>query len=576
MKYHQVVVVGAGLAGLRAAIECNRHNVKVAVLSKVHPLRSHSLAAQGGVNASLGNNLRGGQDSWEKHAFDTVKGSDYLADQDAVQRFTKEAPERIYEMDHWGCPFTRDGNGLIAQRPFGGAGFPRTCYAADLTGHVLLHSLYEKAVAYELNSERENFVFYDEYFASGLLVEDGKCQGVAAIRMDTGEIEAIRADAVIMATGGAGRLFGNTTNALISTAYGMAMPYWKGVALKDMEFVQFHPTSLFGTNILMTEGCRGEGGYLMNNKGDRFLANYSDSAKAMEVAPRDIVARNITRELLEGRGFGKDNGEYVHLDLRHLGKKKIMTRLPGIRDLSINFVEVGPIIEPIPVQPGTHYSMGGIDTDGDGRTEMPGLYAAGECGCVSVHGANRLGGNSLLETLVYGKISGESAAEDVIGGLASDAGDAEKAFEGEKEFIEQIRAMDGDELPADLRDELQEIMVSNVSVFREGKKLKQAHEKVQELRERYKNIKVRYKGARFNWDLIWAMQLKANLDVAEALVKGALDREECRGSHFRADFTSRDDEKWLKHTLAFFEDKGARMDSKEVTLGKWVPKERKY
>lgn len=576
MKYHQVVVVGAGLAGLRAAIECNTYNIKVAVISKVHPLRSHSLAAQGGVNASLGNNLRGENDSWEKHAFDTVKGSDYLADQDAVCRFTKEAPERIYEMDHWGCPFTRNDRGLIAQRPFGGAGFPRTCYAADKTGHVMLHSLYEKAVQYELNSERQEFVFYDEYFVTGLLIEDGKCHGVSVMNMTTGEMDVMRADAVIVATGGAGRMYANTTNALISTGLGMAIAYWKGVPLKDMEFIQFHPTSLFGTNILMTEGCRGEGGYLLNNKNERFMANYPDSSKAMEVAPRDITSRNITTELLQGRGFGKNNGEYVHLDLRHLGAAKIQKRLPGIRDISINFTGVDPIKEPIPVQPGMHYTMGGIDTDGNAATVIQGLYAAGECACVSVHGANRLGGNSLLETVVFGKIAGESAAQYINGGGVSDPAKAQKLGDADFAFVEGIRNSSGNELPATLRNELTATMRDKVGVFREKQALTEAYNKVKELQQRFKNVNVRYKGKRFNWDLLWTLELKGNLDVAEAVVLGALTREESRGSHFRTDFKTRNDDQWLKHSMYTFSPDAAKMSYKEVTLGKWTPKERKY
>ncbi|GAB4153177.1 MAG: succinate dehydrogenase/fumarate reductase flavoprotein subunit [Planctomycetota bacterium] len=576
MKYHQVVVVGAGLAGLRAAIECNRHNVGVAVFSKVHPLRSHSLAAQGGINASLGNNLRGAEDNWEKHAFDTVKGSDYLADQDAVERFTKDAPARIYELDHWGCPFTRNDRGLIAQRPFGGAGFPRTCYAADKTGHVMLHTLYEKAVQYEAAAERQQFVMYDEWFVTGLLVEDGRCHGIAAFNIATGELEAIRADAVIIAAGGSGRIYANTTNALISTGYGFALAYWKGIPLKDMEFIQFHPTSLYGTNILMTEGCRGEGGYLVNNKGERFLSNYPDSAKAMEVAPRDIVARNITREMLAGRAFGKNNGEYVHLDLRHLGEKKIMTRLPGIREISINFSGVDPIKAPIPVQPGMHYTMGGIDTDINGKTVIDGVYAAGECACVSVHGANRLGGNSLLETVVYGKIAGEEASKYVLGGGASNAAKAEQLAKAEFEFVDSIRAMDGDILPADIRDELTTTTRDKVGVFREKAALSEAFAKIKELREKFKHVKVRHKGKRFNMDLIWTLELKGNLDVAEALVAGALAREESRGSHFRTDFPTRDDKNWLKHTLARFTEEGAKLEYSEVKLGKWEPKDRKY
>ncbi|MBI5794735.1 MAG: FAD-binding protein, partial [Planctomycetes bacterium] len=346
MIYHNVIVVGGGLAGLRAAIELNRHNIKVAIISKVHPIRSHSVAAQGGINAPLGNHPRGAYDNWEKHAFDTVKGSDYLADQDAVIRMTKEAAERIYEMEHWGCPFSRTAEGKIAQRPFGGAGFPRTCYAADKTGHALLHTLYQQTVKFKQSAERNEIVIYEEWLVTNLVIEDGVCVGVIVLDIVSGRLEAFQAGAVIFATGGAGRIYGSSTNALINTGMGMAVPYWAGVPLKDMEFIQFHPTTLLGKNILITEGCRGEGGFLLNNKGERFLAKYSDSQRDMEVAPRDIIARNITREIMAGGGF--DNS-YVHLDLRHLGEEKIIQRLPGIRDICMEFVGVDPVTTPIPI-----------------------------------------------------------------------------------------------------------------------------------------------------------------------------------------------------------------------------------
>ena len=390
MRYFQSIVVGGGLAGLRAAIEMNRNNIPVAVISRVHPVRSHSLAAQGGINAAMGNHERGVYDSIEKHGFDTVKGSDYLADQDAVMRMVTEGPERIYEMEHWGCPFSRTPEGRIAQRPFGGAGFPRTCYAGDKTGHVLLHTLYEQVVRFEQASERGEMQVLDEWVVTHLITDNGVvtpsqqssaspagggvCRGVVALDLRTGQIESFIAEAVIFGTGGSGRIYGNSTNALISTAHGCAIPYWAGVPLKDMEFIQFHPTTIIGTNILMTEGCRGEGGYLYNNKGERFMAFYDDSKKAMEVAPRDITSRNIMREILAGRGF--DNS-YVHLDIRHLGEHKILTKLPGIRDICMSFLGVDPVNQPIPVQPGQHYTMGGIDTDKDGATAMKGFYAAG-------------------------------------------------------------------------------------------------------------------------------------------------------------------------------------------------------
>jgi len=575
MKYHDVIIVGGGLAGLRATLEVNMRNLRVGVLSKVYPIRSHSIAAQGGINAPLGNHPRGGHDSWERHAFDTVKGSDYLADQDAVVRMIKDASDRIIEMEHWGCPFSRTPDGKIAQRPFGGAGFPRTCFAADKTGHMLLHTLFEQTVKYEQAAERDELKIYNEWLVTSLVVEDGVCRGVIALEMATGNLEAFKADAVIFATGGAGRVYPNSTNALINTGMGMAVPYWAGVPLKDMEFVQFHPTTLLGSNILMTEGCRGEGGYLSNNKGERFLADYSDSRKAMEVAPRDIVARNMTTEILEGRGF--DN-EYLLLDLRHLGEEKIATGLPGIRDICKKFLGIDPVDEPIPVQPGQHYTMGGIDCNKDGASRVKGFYAAGEASCVSVHGGNRLGGNSLLETIVFGKIAGEHASEYVLG--KSDLGVGDKALEDalarDEEKIKKLLGSDGAEDPSVLKEEMQKAMMDKVGIFRTKDRLAEAAEKIKELRERYKNIHLRHSGRAFNYDLTWNLELRGSLDVAETVVLGALAREESRGSHSRLDFTTRNDEKFLKHTLAYYTPDGPRFESSEVTLGHWEPKERKY
>jgi succinate dehydrogenase / fumarate reductase flavoprotein subunit len=575
MKYHDVIIVGGGLAGLRAAIEVNMHNLKAGVLSKVYPVRSHSVAAQGGINAPLGNHPRGGHDSWERHAFDTVKGSDYLADQDAVVRMTKDAAERIIEMEHWGCPFSRTSEGKIAQRPFGGAGFPRTCFAADKTGHTLLHTLYEQIVKYEQAAERGELTVYNEWLVTSLVVENGVCRGVVALEMATGNLEAFKADAVIFATGGSGRMYPNSTNAMINTGMGMAVPYRAGVALKDMEFIQFHPTTLFGSNILMTEGCRGEGGYLTNNKGDRFLADYADSRKQMEVAPRDIVARNMTTEILEGRGF---EHAYLNLDLRHLGEEKIATRLPGIRDICRKFLGIDPVAEPIPVQPGQHYTMGGIDCNADGGSDVHGFYAAGEASCISVHGANRLGGNSLLETIVYGKIAGQHASEYVLGKTDSGAGDdtLEDALAADVKKIERLLHSEGTEDPAVLKAEMQKLMMEKVGIFRTKENLAEAAEEIRKLRDRYTNIKLKHTGRKFNYDLSWNIELGGSLDVAEVVVQGALAREESRGSHFRLDFNKRDDERFLKHTLAYYTPDGPRLEYSDVTLGYWEPKERKY
>lgn len=574
MIYHEAIVVGGGLAGLRAAIELNRHNVKVAVISKVHPIRSHSVAAQGGINAPLGNHPRGVYDSWEKHAFDTVKGSDYLADQDAVIRMTREAADRIYEIEYWGCPFSRTAEGKIAQRPFGGAGFPRTCYAADKTGHALLHTLYQQTIKFKQAAERNEMMLYEEWLVTDLVVEDGVCVGVIALDIASGRLEAFEAGAVIFATGGAGRIFGSSTNALINTGMGMAVPYWAGVPLKDMEFIQFHPTTLLGKNILITEGCRGEGGFLLNNKGERFLAKYSDSIKAMEVAPRDIISRNIVREIMAGGGF---ENSYVHLDLRHLGEEKIVERLPGIRDICLEFVGIDPIKKPIPIQPGQHYTMGGIDCNTECETVIKGFYASGESACVSVHGANRLGGNSLLETIVFGAIAGSNAAR-YIQGLKGRK--CETILKNTLKLTEQrmdaLCKSEGNEVPADIKIALNRVMDNKVGIFRDASKLKEAINEVKTLQERYKKIKLNYTGRKVNLSLMWALELKGSLDVAEAVIAGALTREESRGSHFRTDFPKRNDTDWLKHTLAYFAPEAVRLDYKPVNIGPFEPMERKY
>lgn len=574
MIYHDAIVVGGGLAGLRAAIALNQHNVKVAVISKVHPIRSHSVAAQGGINAPLGNHPRGIYDTWEKHAFDTVKGSDYLADQDAVIRMTKEAADRIYEMEHWGCPFSRTSEGKIAQRPFGGAGFPRTCYAADKTGHALLHTLYQQTIKFKQAAERNEIVIYEEWLVTDLVIEDGVCVGVIALDIISGRLEAFQSGVVIFATGGVGRIYGNSTNALINTGMGMALSYWAGVPLKDMEFVQFHPTTLLGKNILITEGCRGEGGFLLNNKGERFLAKYSDSKKDMEVAPRDIISRNIIREITAGGGF---NNSYVHLDLRHLGAEKIVQRLPGIRDICLEFAGVDPVTDLIPIQPGQHYTMGGIDCNTEGETAVKGFYAAGEAACVSVHGANRLGGNSLLDTIVFGAIAGSNAAK-YMQGLEGRKGEGalSEAFKRAEQRIDTLGKSEGNEVQADIKVALNKVMDSKVGIFREASQLKEAVNDIKILQERYKRIKLNYSGKRVNLSLVWALELKGSLDVAAAVVAGALAREESRGSHFRIDFPKRDDMAWLKHTLSYFTPDGVRLDYKPVNIGPFEPKERKY
>ena len=575
MKYHQVIIVGGGLAGLRAAIEINRNNMSVGLISKIHPVRSHSVAAQGGVNAALNNHHRGVYDSPELHAFDTIKGSDYLADQKAALKMTSDAPERIYELEAWGCPFSRTQEGKIAQRPFGGAGFPRTAYSSDKTGHLMLHTLYEQAVRFEQENERGEMKIYDEWFALRLIVENGVARGIVALNLTTGELEVLKADAVIWATGGSGRVYGKTSNAYSNTGWGMAVPYYAGIGIKDLEFIQYHPTELYTNNVLITEGARGEGGFLVNSEGERFLANYSDSSKAMEVAPRDIVARNIKREIIEGRGI---EGKYIGLDLRHLGEKKILEKLPGIRMHAIHFAGIDPINDLIPVAPGQHYTMGGIDVNETCASEVKGFYAAGECCCVSVHGANRLGGNSLLDTVVFGNIAGDSASKFIKDG-GSPAGNAsvyEEALNEEKAKINDLLKQKGTENHSKIKKVMGETMNIKADIFKEAKTLKEGLDTIMELKERYKNIKLDSSGIKANFDLLDAIQLKGSLDMSEIILKGALAREESRGSQSRSDFPIRDDKNWLKHTVAKWNGTDAELSYKEVDISLYEPKERKY
>lgn len=557
---HEVVVIGGGLAGLRAALAAAEAGADVAIVTKVQPLRSHSVAAQGGINAALRED-----DSVEGHAFDTVKGSDYLADQDAVMLLTGEAPDRVREMEHWGTVFSRAEDGRIAQRPFGGAGYPRTAYAQDRTGHNLLHTLYETAL-------REGIRVYDEFFVTKLVVSGGQCSGLIALDLKEGQLHSIQARSVIIATGGYGRVFARSTNAVINNGDGAALAYRVGVPLEDMEFIQFHPTTLYGTNILISEGVRGEGGHLKNSEGERFMARYA--AKAMELAPRDIVARSIQTEINEGRGI--DGKPYVHLDITHLGGDRVKERLPGIREICINFAGLDPIDTPIPVQPGQHYSMGGVACDPDGATEVAGLYAAGEAACVSVHGANRLGGNSLLETLVFGRLAGVAAADHAEAAPVPRDVELVAALREEVARINEILSRDSPIRPGVLKEEMRELMFHHFGVYRDGPTMKEGLEKLRTLKARMAEAGVDYHGNVYNQALIGFLEVEYMFELAEIIALSALLREESRGSHSRLDFPERDDDKWLVHTMAYLDADGPRLEYVPPTLGIFEVKERVY
>jgi succinate dehydrogenase flavoprotein subunit len=562
MVRHDVVVVGAGVAGMRAAIEASRYGADVAVVSKLHPTRSHSGAAEGGINAALGN---ASEDSPEQHTFFTVKGSDYLGDQDAIAVMCQEGPGDIYELEHMGCIFSRTPDGKIAQRPFGAGGAPRTCYAADITGHVLLHVLYEQLVKSEVT-------VYEEWFALDLVMDGERCVGLTAWDLVHGGVQGVEAGAVVLATGGLGRMYRGTTNAYACTGDGMSMAWRAGVPLKDMEFMQFHPTTLKANGVLITEGCRGEGGYLRNAEGDRFMFNYAPNAG--ELASRDVVSCAEQTEIDEGRGVDG----CVLLDLTHLGAKKINTVLHGSRELAMDYAGVDPIEEPIPVRPGSHYHMGGIDTDVWGRTSMPGLYAAGECACVSVHGANRLGGNSLLETVVFGRRSGAAAAQDVRSNGTGGVFSPSAVRVADRRIAQLLYNFDGVR-PHVLRDELADTMYANAGIFRTSEGLEKCAVDVADLRERYRDglgVVIQDKSRTFNSDLIQALELGSMLQMADCLVAGAVARTESRGAHSRLDHPERDDENWLRHTLAGYDDGQVSLDYRPVTITEFEPAVRAY
>ena len=553
---HDVLVVGAGLAGMRAAVAAKQAGMDVAIVSKVHPMRSHSGAAQGGINAAVAKD-----DSWENHWFDTVKGSDYLADQDAARILTEQAPENIFELEHMGCLFSRWQDGRIATRPFGGAGFPRTCFVADITGHVILQTVYEQCLKNEVK-------VYEEFFVPSLIVEDNVCRGVIALDLASGEFFPIRAKAVVFATGGSGRVFFKSTNSLISTGDGVAIAYRAGAPAEDMEFIQFHPTTLAANGVLITEGARGEGAYLLNSEGERFMFRYAPSKG--ELASRDVVSRAEWTEILEGRGV---NG-CVMLDLRHLGKARIEERLPQIRELAIDFAGVDPIDSLVPIKPGAHYTMGGIRVDSACASPVQGFFAAGECAAVSVHGANRLGGNSLLETVVFGRVAGRSAAA-----YAKDHDFAPlpaSALQAQEERRRVLFASTGKERMHVLRDAMQAAMNEHFHIFRDKALMERGLAKIRDLRGRFGDIAIGDHTMVYNTALTEAYELDAMLDLAEIIAVSALARTESRGAHARTDYKDRDDKKWLMHTVAHPSAGGPKLSYQPVTMGKFQPMERVY
>jgi succinate dehydrogenase/fumarate reductase flavoprotein subunit len=591
---HDVIIVGAGLAGSWAAMEAAKNGVKdVAVLSKLHPLRSHSGAAQGGIAAVL-NNVRPVEgtgprgpleqipegddlvDSWEMHMFDTIKGSDWLGDQDAIEIMVKEAPGIIFEYEHMGCVFSRTPDGRIAQRRFGGHSAPRANYSADYTGHVLLHTSHEQCLKYGVK-------FYSEWYCMDLIVEDNVCRGVVAMDVLTGEIHVMRAKAVMFGTGGYGRAWKITSNAFANTGDGVAIAYNAGVPLMDMEFVQFHATGIYKHGILMSEACRGEGGYLTNADGDRFMEKYAPDK--MELAPRDLVSRSEQTEIDEGRGVGPD-GKSLYLDLRHLGQDKIMDRLPQVRDLALEFLGVDIIDEPALIQPTAHYSMGGIPADVDGQviadadgTPLVGFYAAGECACVSVHGANRLGTNSLLGASVFGRRSGKAMADFINNGAELKSIPGGLAKKNQDRIQALIDNKDGENVE-DIAQDLKTTMMDNMGVFRDDAKMAQALKDVHALQERFKNARVMDSSKRFNTDVLAALETDHLLTFSETIVIGGKERTESRGAHYRTDYTKRDDENWLKHTLIHkgVEGELPKISYKDVNIDweKYPPQERKY
>ncbi len=563
---HDLLIVGGGAAGLRAAIAAAESSraLDIAIVSKVYPMRSHTVSAEGGSAAVLRE-----YDSFDSHGFDTVRGSDFLADQDAVEGFVREAPNEIIQLEHWGCPWSRDPDGRISVRAFGGMSVKRTVYAADKTGFHLLHTLFQTSLKYD-NIER-----YDESFATSIIVSDGRCLGVTAIDLHTGDMIAVAAKATILATGGAGRVYEFTTNGFIKTGDGMSMAYRAGTALKDMEFVQYHPTALPGTGILVTEAARGEGGYLVNRDGERFLKRYIP--EKMELGPRDILSRAIITEIHEGRGVEGPYGQHVYLDLRHLGKETIEKKLPFVEELAKEYIGIDPVSDLIPVRPGVHYFMGGIHTDSYGRTELPGLYAAGEVACVSINGANRLGSNSLSECLVFGARAGKQAAMQALS-EKDDPDPPQEIFAQEESriFDRLLKREVGEVRFSELRTKLQLSMENGLGIFRKEDEIVETCRTVSEIRSKMDKAALDDHETVFNTELTSALELEFMLDVAETIAWSALRRLESRGAHSRLEYPNRDDSKFLAHTSAYKAQHSPRITYLPVKITRWPPAARKY
>ncbi|HZU61109.1 MAG TPA: FAD-binding protein [Solirubrobacteraceae bacterium] len=561
MPSHDVLIIGAGLAGQRAALAAAQAGATVGIVSKVHPVRSHSVAAAGGINAALNP-----EDTWESHAFDTVKGSDYLGDQDAIEIMCREAPEEILSLEHLGVTFHRDGTGHLGTRAFGGASQARTYYVADITGHAILHVLYEQLMKHHEQLDR-----YEEWFTTDLLLnDDGHCVGAICRDLRDGHLELFNAKAVILATGGAGQAFEPTTNGLIVTGDGIAQAYRVGARLMDMEMVQYHPTTLAGNGILITEGARGEGAWLLNAEGERFMERYAPNK--LELASRDVVSQAEQTEINEGRGFPDGT---VALDVTKVPRRRTLEALREIVNIGRDFAGVDITREPIRIRPGMHYIMGGVKTNVDGETTVPGLYAAGEVACVSVHGANRLGANSLLDTLVFGRRSGDHAARRARR-MPMPTTSATRLTDTERNIAQIVQRDSGGPRVATLKHELGETMNRYLAVFREAEGLTTAQNKIRELKEQASRAVIDDKGTVFNQDVIGALELGYMLDVAETIVLGALERKESRGAQYRTDFLGRNDEEWLKHIDISLDGDGPTVSYSPVTLTRWEPEERRY